>query len=52
MWRTVVGDVRYRGLHEVQLDVYDMALQTGRRHRRSHVGRSAERRIGAPIDCA
>jgi putative ABC transport system permease protein len=29
-WRTVVGvvsDVRYRGLHEVQLDVYDPALQ-------------------------
>ena len=33
MWRTVVGvvsDVRYRGLQEVQLDVYDAALQTGR----------------------
>ena len=33
MWRTVVGvvsDVRYRGLEEVQLDVYDAALQTGR----------------------
>ena len=32
VWRTVVGvvsDVRYRGLHEVQLDVYDAALQTG-----------------------
>jgi predicted permease len=32
-WRTVVGvvaDVRYRGLQEVQLDVYDAALQTGR----------------------
>jgi putative ABC transport system permease protein len=32
MWRTVVGvvsDVRYRGLQEVQLDVYDVALQTG-----------------------
>jgi predicted permease len=32
MWRTVVGvvsDVRYRGLQEVQLDVYDAALQTG-----------------------
>jgi putative ABC transport system permease protein len=31
-WRTVVGvvsDVRYRGLQEVQLDVYDAALQTG-----------------------
>jgi putative ABC transport system permease protein len=29
-WRTVVGvvgDVRYRGIHEVQLDVYDPALQ-------------------------
>jgi predicted permease len=33
MWRTVVGvvsDVRYRGLQEVQLDIYDAALQTGR----------------------
>jgi predicted permease len=33
MWRTVVGvvsDVRYRGIEEVQLDVYDAALQTGR----------------------
>jgi predicted permease len=33
MWRTVVGvvsDVRYRGLQDVQLDVYDAALQTGR----------------------
>ena len=33
MWRTVVGvvsDVRYRSLQEVQLDVYDAALQTGR----------------------
>jgi putative ABC transport system permease protein len=33
MWRTIVGvvaDVRYRGLQEVQLDVYDAALQTGR----------------------
>jgi predicted permease len=33
VWRTVVGvvsDVRYRGLDEVQLDVYDAALQTGR----------------------
>jgi predicted permease len=32
MWRTVVGvvsNVRYRGLQEVQLDVYDAALQTG-----------------------
>jgi len=32
-WRTVVGvvrDVRYRGLSEVQLDVYDPALQVGR----------------------
>lgn len=32
-WRTIVGvaaDVRYRGLQEVQLDVYDAALQTGR----------------------
>lgn len=32
-WRTVVGvvsDVRYRGLGEVQLDVYDPALQVGR----------------------
>jgi putative ABC transport system permease protein len=32
MWRSVVGvvsDVRYRGLQEVQLDVYDVALQTG-----------------------
>jgi putative ABC transport system permease protein len=32
MWRTVVGvvsDVRYRGLQEVQLDIYDAALQTG-----------------------
>jgi predicted permease len=31
--RTVVGvvsDVRYRGLHETQLDVYDAAMQTGR----------------------
>lgn len=31
-WRTVVGvvsDVRYRGLAEVQLDVYDPALQVG-----------------------
>ena len=29
-WRTVIGvvsDVRYRGIHEVQLDVYDPALQ-------------------------
>ena len=33
MWRTIVGvvsDVRYRGIDEVQLDVYDAALQTGR----------------------
>ncbi len=33
MLRTVIGvvsDVRYRGLQEVQLDVYDAALQTGR----------------------
>ena len=33
MWRTVVGvvsDVRYRGLRDVQLDVYDAAMQTGR----------------------
>ena len=33
MWRTIVGvvsDVRYRGLQEVQLDIYDAALQTGR----------------------
>ena len=33
MWRTVVGvvsDVRYRSIEEVQLDVYDAALQTGR----------------------
>jgi predicted permease len=33
VWRTVVGvvsDVRYRGLRDVQLDVYDAALQTGR----------------------
>ena len=33
MWRTVVGvvsDVRYRSLEEVQLDIYDAALQTGR----------------------
>jgi hypothetical protein len=33
MWRTVVGvvsDVRYRGLQDVQLDIYDAALQTGR----------------------
>jgi len=32
-WRTIVGvvsDVRYRGLQEVQLDIYDAALQTGR----------------------
>jgi predicted permease len=32
-WRTVVGvvsDVRYRGIAEVQLDVYDPALQVGR----------------------
>jgi len=32
-WRTVVGvvgDVRYRGLADVQLDVYDPALQVGR----------------------
>jgi putative ABC transport system permease protein len=32
-WRTVVGvvsDVRYRGLRDVQLDVYDAALQIGR----------------------
>jgi len=32
-WRTVVGvvsDVRYRGIEEVQLDVYDAALQIGR----------------------
>lgn len=31
-WRTVVGvvsDVRYRGLDEVQLDIYDPALQVG-----------------------
>ena len=33
VWRTVVGvvsDVRYRGLEEAQLDIYDAALQTGR----------------------
>jgi predicted permease len=33
MWRTIVGvvsDVRYRGIEEVQLDIYDAALQTGR----------------------
>jgi putative ABC transport system permease protein len=33
MSRTIVGvvsDVRYRGLQDVQLDVYDAALQTGR----------------------
>jgi putative ABC transport system permease protein len=32
-WRTVVGvvrDMRYRGLDEVQLDIYDPALQVGR----------------------
>jgi putative ABC transport system permease protein len=32
-WRTVVGvvsDVRYRGLDEVQLDIYDPAMQVGR----------------------
>jgi putative ABC transport system permease protein len=32
-WRTVVGvvsDVRYRGIDEVQLDIYDPALQVGR----------------------
>lgn len=32
-WRTVVGvvsDVRYRGIADVQLDVYDPALQVGR----------------------
>jgi putative ABC transport system permease protein len=32
-WRTVVGvvaDVRYRGLDEVQLDIYDPALQVAR----------------------
>jgi predicted permease len=32
MWRTVVGvvsEVRYRSLQEVQLDIYDAALQTG-----------------------
>lgn len=32
-WRSVVGvvsDVRYRGLQDVQLDIYDAALQTGR----------------------
>jgi predicted permease len=32
-WRTVVGvvaDVRYRGLEEVLLDIYDPALQVGR----------------------
>jgi ABC-type antimicrobial peptide transport system permease subunit len=32
-WRTVVGvvsDVRYRGLDDVQFDVYDPALQVGR----------------------
>lgn len=33
MWRIIVGvvsDVRYRSVEEVQLDVYDAALQTGR----------------------
>ena len=33
VWRRIVGvvsDVRYRALDEVQLDVYDPALQTGR----------------------
>ena len=40
-WRTVVGvvsDVRYRGIDEVQFDVYDPALQVGlvrRQHRRT-----------------
>jgi hypothetical protein len=32
-WREIVGvvsDVRYRGLQEIQLDVYDPALQVGR----------------------
>jgi putative ABC transport system permease protein len=32
-WRSVVGvvsDVRYRGIEETQLDIYDAALQTGR----------------------
>jgi putative ABC transport system permease protein len=32
IWRTVVGvvsDVRYRGLDDVRLDVYDVALQAG-----------------------
>jgi putative ABC transport system permease protein len=32
-WREIVGvvsDVRYRGLQEVQLDIYDPALQVGR----------------------
>jgi predicted permease len=33
VWRTVVGvvgNVRYRGLHEVQLDIYDAAAQANR----------------------
>jgi hypothetical protein len=33
MWRIIVGvvsDVRYRSIEEVQFDVYDAALQTGR----------------------
>ena len=60
-WRTVVGvvrDVRYRGLDEVQLDVYDPALQVGRiadnivlrTSRRSDRRRHALRQLAREMD--
>ncbi|MCC7009570.1 MAG: ABC transporter permease [Acidobacteria bacterium] len=48
-WRTVVGvvkNVRYRGLDEVQLDIYDPALQVGRQPQ-TIVVRTATSPIGA-----
>ena len=47
VWRTVVGvvsNVRYRGLHEVQLDIYDAAAQANR-----SAGNLTVRATGSPI---